>query len=70
LAPDGHVIQDHSHVPFDRERGEVLIACQRHYVQTEVDTRSAVTSFDQTGASLVREYGVVSRHRGLTSVKG
>jgi hypothetical protein len=45
-------------VPFDRERGEVLIACQRHYVQTEVDTRFRVTRFDVTGASRVREYGV------------
>jgi hypothetical protein len=59
VSPDGRTIYDHSHVPFDRERGEVLIACQRHYVQSgDVDTRFCVTSFDETGASRVREYGV------------
>jgi len=30
-APDGSVSVRLDHVPFDREAGQVLIACQRHY---------------------------------------
>jgi hypothetical protein len=32
LAPDGTRLLAMSHVPFDRERGEILIACQKHYM--------------------------------------
>ena len=32
LAPDGTPLLAMSHVPFDAERGEVLIACQQHYM--------------------------------------
>jgi Putative zinc-finger len=59
LSRDGLLIAEHAHLPFDRERGEVIIACQRHYLAVGgPDTLFRVTTFDQTGASLVREYGV------------
>jgi len=32
LSPDGDMVAGVSYVPFDAERGEVLIACQHHYM--------------------------------------
>jgi hypothetical protein len=32
LGPGGEPLLEVPHAPFDSERGEVLIACQRHYV--------------------------------------
>ena len=31
LNAAGHVVIDQLHVPFDAKRGEVLVACQRHF---------------------------------------
>lgn len=58
FAPDGRVVNDLLHVPFDAERGEVIIACQRHYLASGLDSRFRLTTFDAAGASQVREYGV------------
>jgi hypothetical protein len=58
-APDGRVINDLLHVPFDAERGEVIIACQRHYLAAGMDTHCRLTTFDDAGASQVREYTVL-----------
>jgi hypothetical protein len=59
FSPDGRVINDLLHVPFDAERGEVIIACQRHYLTNGMDTHFRLTTFDHAGASQVREYAVL-----------
>lgn len=33
-APDGAMLFEFEDVPFDADRGEVLVACQRHYMDT------------------------------------
>jgi hypothetical protein len=60
VTADGRRLLDLVHVPFDAERGEVLIACQRHYTALgDPDTRFRITAFDDRGAAQVREYGVL-----------
>jgi hypothetical protein len=59
FLPDGRVINDLLHVPFDVEHGEVIIACQRHYLASGLDTHFRLTTFDDAGASQVREYTVL-----------
>jgi hypothetical protein len=46
-------------VPFDPARGEVLIACQRHYEPNGTDIRFRLTAADAGGAHHVREYLVL-----------
>jgi hypothetical protein len=47
------------HVPFDREHGEVLIACQRHYVsQYAPDIRFRISAVDAEGRRTSRDYEV------------
>jgi len=47
------------HVPVDRDAGEVLIACQRHYVdQYAADVRFRVAAVDADGTITTREYRV------------
>jgi hypothetical protein len=46
-------------VPFDAARGEVLIACQRHYADLGADVRFRLTAADAAGARHVREYRVL-----------
>jgi hypothetical protein len=46
-------------VPFDSARGEVLIACQRHYAPNGTDIRFRLTAADTAGAQHVREYLVL-----------
>jgi hypothetical protein len=59
VSGDGHLISDFRHAAFDREKGEVIIACQRHYLVHGLETRFEVTTFHDTGASHVRHYGVM-----------
>jgi len=60
LDADGTPIFDLEHVPFDREAGEVLIACQRHYVaQYAADVRFRVAAVDADGTITTREYRVL-----------
>jgi hypothetical protein len=42
------VFEDHF-APFDRERGEVLIACQRHFSHLPSDIAFDVRAFDASG---------------------
>ena len=51
-SPDGEVFLSIADVPFDRERGEVVLACQEHYRNlpgpTEMHVQLTATSADGT----------------------
>jgi anti-sigma factor RsiW len=47
------------HVPFDRQRGQVLIACQRHYIdQYPPDICFRISALAADGTRTIREYRV------------
>jgi hypothetical protein len=46
----GDVLIDEPHVPFDRDSGEVLIACQRHFAALPPNIVAKVSVRDSTGA--------------------
>jgi hypothetical protein len=45
-------------VPFDPARGEVLVACQRHYADLGADIRFRLTAADAAGGRHLRDYQV------------
>jgi anti-sigma factor RsiW len=48
-------------VPFDREAGAVLVACQRHYDAFPPDCFAEVRVVDAAGAETVTRYGILHR---------
>src|SRR5262249_41024582 len=47
------------HVPFDRQHGHVLIACQRHYAdEYPPDIRFRISALAADGTRTIREYRV------------
>jgi hypothetical protein len=47
-----HTLMEDFFAPFDRARGEVLIACQRHFRGFPPDLTFDVQAYDATGAAL------------------
>jgi hypothetical protein len=52
----GHVIVDEPTIPFDRDSGEVLIACQTHFVSFPKNIVAEVRTRDKTGAERTARY--------------
>jgi hypothetical protein len=52
----GEVLGEDHFVPFDRERGEVLIACQRHFSSLPSDIVFDVRALEASGASFVTTF--------------
>jgi hypothetical protein len=54
----GGVMHEEHFAPFDRERGEVLIACQRHFEAMPRDVMFDVHAHHASGASSLTQYFV------------
>ncbi len=54
----GEVALDEPNVPFDRDSGEVLIACQRHFAAFPPNIVAEVRVHDRTGAEQVARYPI------------
>jgi hypothetical protein len=57
LTPEGETLLAFSDVPFDAERGEVVLACQLHYRgigPNEIVVK--MTAVEPTGSRLLGEY--------------
>jgi anti-sigma factor RsiW len=56
--PDGELLFAHQDVPFDAERGEVVLACQVHYraLPLSETVRVLLSTTDRTGHARVTEY--------------
>jgi hypothetical protein len=57
-APEGHVLFTLEHVPFDKERGEVVLACQLHYraLHTPAELHVRLMANGPAGRRPVGEY--------------
>lgn len=54
----GQVLVDEPSMPFDRDSGEVLIACQRHFVAFPPNIVAEVRVRDATGATRTARYPI------------
>jgi hypothetical protein len=62
---DGKPLVTFEHVPFDRDAGEVLVACQRHYGEIfDEDPLFRVHTRDGTGRRVAGEYVVLHDRSG------
>jgi hypothetical protein len=52
----GHVMIAEPSVPFDRDSGEVLLACQAHFASFPKNIVAEVRTRDQTGAEQTARY--------------
>jgi hypothetical protein len=59
VESSGRVIADLPDVPFDRDDGAVLIACQRHFASFPPDILFSVRSFSASGTENRAEYVVL-----------
>jgi hypothetical protein len=48
--------------PFDRARGEVLVACQQHYASYPPDTVAEVRVHDAEGRERLDTYTILHRY--------
>lgn len=53
------VVVEIDDAPFDRQAGEVLVACQHHFDVFPPDTVARVTARDEHGAETVAEYTIL-----------
>jgi hypothetical protein len=58
-----HVLVDAPDAPFEREAGEVLIACQRHYAAFPPNVRFEVKTLTKAGAARTTSYIVEHEFR-------
>jgi hypothetical protein len=63
LLPEGsdHVIVAVPDAPFDRESGEVLLACQPHFAGLPADTVAEITLRDEAGTEARTKYTILHR---------
>jgi hypothetical protein len=54
----GDVLLQTSDVPFERETGEILVACQKHYSAFPPNIEFAVHAYDDAGHETVTHYTV------------
>jgi len=54
----GEVLMDHPDVPFDRDAGEVLVACQRHFAVFPRNIVAEVRAREHSGAERVAIYAI------------
>ncbi len=54
----GHVLLDEESVPFDRDSGEVLIACQPHFAAFPPNIVAEVRARDVSGAERLARYPI------------
>jgi hypothetical protein len=54
----GQIMGEHPDAPFDRSSGELLIACQRHFVIFPPDVLFEVRARQRSGAEVVTRYAV------------
>jgi hypothetical protein len=54
----GRILFEDHFVPFDRDRGEVLVACQRHFAMFPPDVLFEVRAHGATGASPPTRFSV------------
>lgn len=57
----GEVLVALDDVPFERDQGRVLVACQKHYAAMPPDTVAEITVRDHAGAEHVTTYTIVHR---------
>lgn len=58
IESTGAVVFEEHFAPFDRDRGEVLIACQRHFAGLPPDVAFDVRVHEQNGRTLEATYSV------------
>lgn len=59
---DGQVVVQVDEASFDRERGELLVACQRHYAVMPPDLVAEVRVVDDDGSEHVTSYTLLHRY--------
>lgn len=60
----GDVLVEQPAAPFDAEKGEVLIACQRHFASFPPDIVFEVTATDRAGTATTKRYVVSHEFAG------
>jgi hypothetical protein len=59
VESSGHVLVAEPDVPFDREGGAILIACQRHFANLPPDILFSVRAISASGAETQADYVVL-----------
>ena len=59
VESSGEVLNETQDVPFERERGEVLIACQKHFATMPADTVAEVRVVDPAGVEHLVMYTIL-----------
>ena len=54
----GDVLVDEQNAPFDRDSGELLIACQRHFAAFPPNVVAEVWTYAASGAESVARYPI------------
>jgi hypothetical protein len=60
----GRVMVRQEEAPFERESGEVLVACQAHYAALPPDTVAEVRAHDAAGVETLTSYTILHRFEG------
>ncbi len=66
VAETGELLATNPEVPFDREAGEVLVACQRHFAAYPPNIRLEVTATDRDGRVRSERYTVDHEYAWLS----
>jgi anti-sigma factor RsiW len=61
VESSGEVLVALDDVPFERDQGRVLVACQKHYAVMPPDTVAEITVRDGAGAEHVATYAILHR---------